>query len=93
MVPAENKAKRLSTIPQKQFIIIIIIIIIKIHIHVVPLFGPFWSVKYLTFGQKLPVRTTHHDFPESRHPEVTKNPHYFLSPEGSQKKVSDHVLI
>ena len=36
--------------------------------------GPFWSVKYLNFGQKLPIWTTHHTFLESRHPEVTKNP-------------------
>ena len=35
-------------------------------------FGPFWSVKCLNFGQKLPFRTAHHTFLESRHPEVTK---------------------
>ena len=23
--------------------------------------GPFWSIKYLNFGQKLPIWTTHHD--------------------------------
>ena len=57
-----------------------------------PPFGPFWSVKYLNFGQKLPIRTTHHTFLESRHPEVTKNPYYVLSPEGSQNKVSAHGL-
>ena len=49
-------------------------------------FGPFWSVKYLNFGQKLPIRTTHHTFLESEHPEVTKNPYYVLSPDGSQKR-------
>ena len=49
-------------------------------------FGPFWSVKYLNFGKKLPIRTAHHTFLESKHPEVTKNPYYVLSPEGSQKK-------
>ena len=49
------------------------------------LFGPFWSVKYLNFGQKLPIRTAHHTFLESRHPEVTKNSYYVLSREGSQK--------
>ena len=32
-------------------------------------------------------------FLESRHPEVTKNPYYVLSPKGSQKKVSTHRLI
>ena len=51
-----------------------------------PLFGLFWSVKYLNFGQKLTIRTTHDTFLESRHPEVTKNPYYVSSPEGSQKK-------
>ena len=49
-------------------------------------FRPFWSVKYLNFGQKLPIQSTHHIFLESRHPEVTKNPYYVLSPEWSQKK-------
>ena len=29
---------------------------------------PFWSVKYLNFGQKLPIRTAHHTFLERRHP-------------------------
>ena len=56
-------------------------------------FGLFWSVKYLNFGQKLPIRTTHHTFLESRHPEVTKNPYYVLSPKGSQKKVSAYGQI
>ena len=55
-------------------------------------FGPFWSVKYLNFGQKLPIWTAHHTFLESRHPEVTKNPYYVFSPKGSQKKVSAHGL-
>ena len=27
-------------------------------------FGPFLSVKYLNFGKKLPIRTTHHTFLE-----------------------------
>ena len=51
-----------------------------------PPFGPFWFVKYLNFGQKLPIRTAHHTFLESRHPEVTKNPCCVLSPKGSQKR-------
>ena len=55
-------------------------------------FGPFWSVKYLNFGRKLPIQTIHHTFLECRHPEVTKNPYYVLSPKGSQKKVSAHRL-
>ena len=45
-------------------------------------FGLFWSVKYLNFGQKLPIRTAHHTFLESRHPEVTKNSYYVLIPQG-----------
>ena len=57
-----------------------------------PPFGPFWSVKYLNFGQKLPIQPTHHTFLESRHPDVTKNPYYVLSPEWSQKTVSAHGL-
>ena len=56
-------------------------------------FGPFWSVKYLSFGLKLPISKVHLNFLESRHLEVTKNPNYSLSPEGSPKKVSAHVLI
>ena len=57
-----------------------------------PPFGPFWSVKYLNFGQKSPIQSTHHTFLESRHPENTKNPYYVLSSEWSQKKVSAHGL-
>ena len=59
-----------------------------------PPFGPFWSVKYLNFGQKLPLRTTHHTFLESRQPEVTKNPYYVLTPSGATKvKVPLHELM
>ena len=57
--------------------------------------SPLWSVlvcKISQFGQKLPIRTAHHTFLESRHPETTKNPYYVLFPEGSQKKVSTHGL-
>ena len=46
-----------------------------------------WSIlvcKIPQFGKKLPIRTTHHTFLESRHPEVTKNPYCVLPPEGSQ---------
>ena len=56
-------------------------------------FGPLWSVKYLNFGQKLPISKVHHNFLESRHLEVTKNPNYSLSPEGSPKKVTAHATI
>ena len=58
-----------------------------------PPFGPSWSVKYLNFEQKLPIRTTHYTFLESRHPEVTKNSYYVFSPEGSQEKVSAYGLF
>ena len=27
-------------------------------------FGPFWSVKYINFGQRLLIRTAHHTFVE-----------------------------
>ena len=30
-------------------------------------FGLFWSVKYFNFEQKLPIRTAHYIFLESRH--------------------------
>ena len=56
-------------------------------------FGPFWSVKFVNFVQKLPFRTAHHIFLGSGHAEVIKNPYYVLSPEGSLKKVSAHGLI
>ena len=55
-------------------------------------FYPFWSVKYLNFEQKLPIRTTHQTFLESRHLEATKNPYYVLSTEWSQNKISAHGL-
>ena len=57
-----------------------------------PPVGPFWSVKYRNFGQKLPIWRAHHTFLESRHREVTKNSYYILSPEGTQEKVSTHGL-
>ena len=48
--------------------------------------GQFWSVKYISFWQKVPIQTAHQTFLEVRHPEVTKNTDYILSPEGSQIK-------
>ena len=39
-------------------------------------FCPFWSVKYLNFWPKLPIRIAHHTFLESRHPGFTKNLYY-----------------
>ena len=50
------------------------------------LFGPFWSVKYLNFGQTLPIRTAHYAFLKSKDPEVTKNPYYVLSLSAEPKK-------
>ena len=43
-------------------------------------FCPFWSVKFLSFGQKLLIWTSHHTFLESRHPEATKNPNFVYFP-------------
>ena len=48
-----------------------------------PPFGRCWSVKYLNFGPKA-IWTADHTFLESRHPEATKNPYYFLSTHRSQ---------
>ena len=56
-------------------------------------FGLFWSVKYLNFEQKLPIRRANNFVLEIRHPEITKNPYYVLSPKGNQKKVSANGLI
>ena len=58
-----------------------------------PPIGPFWSVKHLNFAQKLPIQPTDHTFLERRHPEVTKNQYYALSPGWSQKNVSAHGLF
>ena len=55
-------------------------------------FRPFWSVKYLNFGQKLPIWTTHHTFIENEHPEIAKNRYYVLPPKWSQKKASTRGL-
>ena len=52
-------------------------------------FRPFWSVKYLNFGQRLPIRTVHYTILESRHLEVTKTPCYVWN----LKKVSAHGLF
>ena len=51
-----------------------------------PPFDPFLSVKYLNFGQTLPIGTAHHTFLESRHPEVTKNSCYFCSQRVDKKR-------
>ena len=53
---------------------------VKIHFDVVP-----HLVKYLNFGQKLLIRTTHQTFIERRHPDVTKNPCYVFPPSGAKK--------
>ena len=80
--------------------------IFKIHYHVpMPLpplhplqlhthtpFGLFWFLKYLSFGKKLPIRTTHCTFLKSRHLEVTKDSYYVLFPKVRQKKVLAHGI-
>ena len=43
-------------------------------------FGPFWNTS--VFGQKLPIWADHYTFPESRHPDVTKNFFCVLSSHG-----------
>ena len=35
-------------------------------------FGPFWSVKHLNVGQRLPMRTAHHTFLESYQKKVSR---------------------
>ena len=58
--------------------------IVKIYFHLPP---PLWFIlvsKIPQFGQKLPIRTAHHSFLESKHPEVTKNLYYVLSTRQSQ---------
>ena len=57
-----------------------------------PTFGSFWFLKYLNFGQKVPIRIAHYTFLERRHPEVLKNLHYVLFPDERQKKVSAYGL-
>ena len=48
-----------------------------------PALGPVWSVKYLNFGQKLPIRRAHHTFLERRPSEITK---LCFVPRGELKK-------
>ena len=48
--------------------------------------GPSFNPKYPTFGWKLTSRIAHQIFLELRHPDVTKNSYYVLSPKGSQKR-------
>ena len=67
--------------------------IVKIHFNVVPPFGPFWSVKHLNFGQRLPIRTTYHTLLESRHPEVTKNPYKLMDCYGRAYENSFGLLL
>ena len=56
-------------------------------------FSQFYSVKHLSFEQKLPIRTAHYTFLESRHLEFTKNPCYVFVPRGEPKNVSAHGLL
>ena len=53
----------------------------------------FWLLKYLNFGQKLPIWAAHYTFLESRHPEVTKNPYYILPHKENQKRALAHGLM
>ena len=55
-------------------------------------FSPFWFLKYLNFGQKLPIRTAHYTFSRKKNPWFTKHPYYILPPEWSKKKVSANGL-
>ena len=52
---------------------------IHFHFHFLP-FGSSWSVKCLNFWEKLTIWTVHHTFLENRHPKVTENPCFVLSP-------------
>ena len=56
------------------------------------LFGSFWSVKYLNFGQKLPIRIAHHTFLEVDTLRLLKIHIMFCPQKGSQKKLSAHGL-
>ena len=53
--------------------------------------APLWSIlvckKHQFWAKATIIRTAHHTFLKTRHPEVNKNPYYILSPEGSQKKL------
>ena len=55
------------------------------------MWSPLWSIlvcKVPQFWEKATTSEAHHTFLETRHPEVTKNSYYVLSPEWSQKMVS-----
>ena len=59
------------------------------------MWSTLWSIlvcKIPQFWAKLPLRTAHHTFLESRQPELTKNSYNVLPTWGSQKKVSAHGL-
>ena len=50
------------------------------------------SVKYLSSGQKLPIKTALHNFLEIRHPELTKNPYYVFPTRGAIKGISTWIM-
>ena len=56
-----------------------------------PPFGPFWSIKYLNFGKKLPIQTPIILF-KKVDTDVTKSPCYVLISKENQKKVSANGL-
>ena len=65
---------------------------VETYFHVVVL----WSIlvyKISQFWQKATDPDSPRASLERRHPDVTKNPSYVLSPKGSQKKVSAHGLL
>ena len=64
--------------------------IVKIHFYFDFLsHDPFWSLKYLNFGQKLPIRTAFHTFLILKLLKI----YVRFCLKGSRKKVSAHRLI
>ena len=65
---------------------------LKIYFHVIT----HWSIlvyKIPQFWAKAANPKSHDTFLERRHPEVTKNPNYVLSPRGSQRSSSWTINI
>ena len=57
---------------------------------------PFvWSAKYHIFGQELLILITLHTLLEIKHPgdTISGDLYYLLSPDESQKKLSDYGLV
>ena len=62
--------------------------IVKIHFYFLS-YDPFWSLKYLNFGQKLPIWIASHTFLTLRLLKI----YVMFCPQGSRKKVSAHGLL